>query len=221
MSRRPQLSVFSFVPHSRRSAAALRPNTTPPHPTCLGKRRSTRLGRWPLTRLLVAPKKVVVRSARRLRVASRRSLLRLPVQRWVRFVIRLKLSWKRELKRRLLNCRTWTVARTSPGSIWSAFQSTSQSSSAESLTRITYVRKLPAGGPAAHEAQLVAEAVADLRVVVGVEGLIPAASHRPEEASARVESAGRRVAKVGKENAGRAPVAADGVVHVGKIEDGQ
>ena len=60
-----------------------------------------------------------------LRTASRRSFSSAADQCSVRFVARLKLSWKRCWKLRLLYLRTFTVARTLPGSICSAFQSMS------------------------------------------------------------------------------------------------
>ena len=60
-----------------------------------------------------------------LRTASFRSFSSAADQGSVRFVARLKLSWKRWLKVRLLYLRTFTVARTAPGSICRAFQSMS------------------------------------------------------------------------------------------------
>ena len=77
---------------------------------------------------------------------------------------------------------------------------------------------MPRDGDAADVAQLVAEAVAELRVVVGVERLVDAAAHRPEEAGADVEAAVGRVAEVREQQAGRAVVVADRVVDVGQVE---
>ena len=81
-----------------------------------------------------------------------------------------------------------------------------------------YVRKAAARGRGLGPAQLVAEPVAELRVAVGIEGLVDAAAHGPEEARAGDEPAIGRVAEAREQEAGRAPVAPDRVVEVGQVE---
>ena len=65
-----------------------------------------------------------------------------------------------------------------------------------------------------------AEAVAELRVVVDVEGLVEAAAHGPEEAGADVEAAGVGLAEVREEDARRALVLLDGIDEVRDVEGG-
>ncbi len=82
-----------------------------------------------------------------------------------------------------------------------------------------YVRNVAPRRRVRGVAQLVAEAVADFRVGVRVEGLVEAAPHRPEERGADVDAAVGGVADVGEEKARGAAVPADGVVDVGRVED--
>ncbi len=76
----------------------------------------------------------------------------------------------------------------------------------------------PARGLLGRIAELVAEAPADLRVVVGVEGLVEAPAHGPEEAGADLVALGRGMPDVGEEKPGRALVLSDRVVEIGKVE---
>ena len=74
------------------------------------------------------------------------------------------------------------------------------------------------GGRLEQVAELVAEAPPVERVRVGVEGLVEAAAHGPEEPSAHVEAAQRRVPEMRKEEAGGALVLVDGVHEVRDVE---
>ncbi len=79
--------------------------------------------------------------------------------------------------------------------------------------------EVAARGRLQHVAQLVAVAVAELRPVVGVEGLVGAPAVHPEEAGAGVVAAVGRVAEVREQDPARAPVVADRVDQVGRVED--